>query len=342
MKILRQDAIKEDPVVPGSQRIYTAVEANYNPAKLGLIRQHVIFRKLPDLEKIKIFEKMCDYHPFTHYRTLLLGQGMNAYAQFDIPLGIEELMDEFYDKMSKILGCKGFEVINSKISTYSELKFDHWNQKENRWNFSVFGDDSLDHMWNNDIPDVSAEYLERNTKSVIHKLNSLDLMLLREVTINARVKAADIGAHYNKDRTTISHHLGKLDEILDVPSLYYDRLKFDLNSPQMIIGKVDDAKTINQLHAIYELNQFPFRSILISDGPDFIMLLMVPPSIAPEISYFMWSKVPNIETLSFSVSEDNSWQYPFYPNNYDVKSGSWKVSREYVIDDTINEFRKYL
>jgi hypothetical protein len=338
--ILRNESSITDPITPGNTRLITHVEGNYVPEKLGLIRQHVVFRNLSDNYSVNKFKEICDIHPYTHYRTLLIGSGLHGYAQFDIPNNSASEMYEFYSSIRTILNSNDFQLINHHRSTYSELKLDHFNHLTGNWDFHIFSDQnkSLEKIWetHNNVEEV---YLQTQYSSIMEHLNPIEIQLIRELTINANVKAQNIHKFYQRDRTTISKYLKKLEtDVMGNPTLYYDRSQFDLSSPQMIIGEVDMPQTINKLHRVFGDNRLPFRSEIISDGPRFIIILMVPPSLGPEISYFVWTKTQNIEMNSISLSLDNSWRYPFYPENYDIESSKWKTSKEYINTDIINKF----
>ena len=334
-KILREDTEIDDPILPGNKRIITFAEGDYIPEKIGLIRQHVIFKGLANQEVYNRFMKACDTHPYTTFRTYVLGLGMKGYAQFDIPVGTEDLMSNFYTQLAKLLGDVDFEVINTRRTTTSNMHFNLW--EEDHWNYHPH---NLETAWDNLTVQQSIKYQELTVENLMHNFDKLDLMLLRELTYNAKVKAADIADFYIKDRTTISRRLNRIEKlIMGDPRLYYDRYKFDMNSSQMIIGEVDDPKIINKLHTLLEKDLFPFRAELSSDGPRFVFNMMVPPSKAPEIAHFIWKIIPNIEINSSAVTDKGSWRYTFYPENYDVKAHSWIKTEQYMVNDTI-EFLK--
>lgn len=329
-KILRQESEIEDPILPGKKRIITCAEGEYVPEKIGLIRQHVIFKGLANQKVYNKFMKACDAHPYTTYRTYVLGLGMKGYAHFDIPVGTEELMYKFYTKLAKLLGDVEFEVLNTRRTTSSDMHFNLW--EDDHWNYNPH---DLETAWDNLTVPNTDKYGELTVDNLMDNFDKLDLMLIRELTYNAKVKAADIADFYAKDRTTISRRLNRIEKLIMGESrLYYDRYKFDMNSSQMIIGEVDNPNIINKLHALLENDLFPFRAELSSDGPRFVFNMMVPPSKAPEIAHFIWKIIPNIEINSSAVTDKGSWRYTFYPENYDVNNG-WKTSEQYIVDDTI-------
>lgn len=330
-KILRQEIEIDDPILPGNKRIITYTEGEYIPEKIGLIRQHVIFKGLANQGVYNKFMKACDAHPYTTYRTYVLGLGMKGYAHFDIPVGTEVLMHKFYTELARILGDVEFEVLNTRRTTSSYIHFNLW--EDDHWNYHLH---DLETAWEDLLTPKTNKYHELTIENLMDNFDKLDLMLIRELTYNAKVKAADIAEFYTKDRTTISRRLNRIEKlIMGEPRLYYDRYKFDMNSSQMIIGEVDNPETINKLHTLLEKDLFPFRAELSSDGPRFVFTMMVPPSKAPEIAHFIWRIIPNIEINSSAVTDKGSWRYTFYPENYDVKNNSWKTSEQYIVNDTI-------
>lgn len=338
-QLLRQQRTITDVVVPGGSRLQTEVEANYSPETLDLVRHHVIFWSLQSEHSITLFEQICDFHPYTHYRSLLMGVGLHAYAQFDVPANATELMDEFYQQLLATIDAKKYTVIQASYNSISEIALHRFlSDTADHWDFSIDGDrsDNLENTWNALIAPTS--YIKNDYVSVIDKLDKLDLLLLRELTLNAKVKSKDLVTFYNKDRTTLQRRITKLSEqVLTTPSLYYNRQKFDLSSPQMIYGTARDATTINKLHMLLSGDNFPFRAELISDKNEFLCNMLVPPSLAPEISHFIWKKIHDVQILTFGVGIQSSWKYPFYPNNYDTELKQWKVSRNYLIDSVFGQ-----
>ncbi len=137
MGALRRTTEIYDPILPGNKRLQTEVEGRYNPKSLGLIRQDVIFFNFPSAEAVNRFFQICDLHPYTHYRTIFLDHGTNAYTQFDVPLDGRNTMDRFYRSVQKELGLASYTKVENERMSQSHLDLDLWSSP-NEWDFNIY------------------------------------------------------------------------------------------------------------------------------------------------------------------------------------------------------------
>lgn len=125
---------------------------------------------------------------------------------------------------------------------------------------------------------------------------------------------------------------------MDKPRLYYDRLTFDLSSPQMLIGHSEDLGVINKLHTVFGSERFPYRVELISDNENFILIFMIPPAQVMEFSQFIWQFVPELENMIISISAKSAKRYYFDHRNYNYEKKEWISSRKYLLDNVLENF----
>ncbi|RMG34073.1 MAG: hypothetical protein D6732_11005 [Methanobacteriota archaeon] len=328
--VLRKTKEIRDPVLPGGKRLLTEVEGRYNPKSLGLIRQDLVFFDFPNNDTIERFFRICDLHPYTHYRTIYLDNGMNAYAQFDVPIDARAQMDEFYRAIQKELELKSFIKVEDERMSQSRLDLSYWSSP-NEWDFAVFGPDSIEEFWGG-LPSNSY-YEVREMDPFLHKLDSLDFFLIRELTVNGKVRPVDIASFYKRDASTISRRMNKIEEnVMGKPVLQYDRRIFDITVPLLIMGDAGGAKEINRFHSFLETNLLPFRSFMRSEKSKFIHVAWLPPSIAGEYGYFLWEKFKDIKFSFLYLTEKYSWVYPFYNLNFDFDQKKWRSDKSYLID----------
>ena len=326
--VLRRTRTIEDPIVPGSTRLETEVVGRYNPNTLGLVRHDVIFLGFQDSSDLERFARICDRHPYTHYRTFYLDQGMNAYVQFDIPLDGRGTMNEFYKIITSEFSLAGHFLVEEKRFSQSALNLSRWDPRDN-WTQESVTQDLLEESWVN--IKVEDPYRETPRKINVGKIDELDLYLIRELTINGKVRPKDLAPYYNRDASSISRRLQKLKQrIVPKMVLEYDRSKFDVTVALLIRGIVTNPKDISRLHLMVENHAMPFRSYLRSDEKRFIHLVWLPPSCTGEYTYFLWKKFKDLTFSSLHLHGNFSWIYPFYNLNYENRQ--WRIGREYLID----------
>lgn len=331
--VLRKHREIQDPVLPGGKRLQTEVEGRYSPKRLGLVRQDLVFFDFPNSAAVERFFRICDFHPYTHYRTIYLDNGMNAYAQFDVPLEARSIMDQFYGMIQKELGMESFLKVEDERMSQSRLDLSYWSSP-NEWDFSVFGPGSIEELWEG-LPGISY-YEVREMDPFLTKLDSLDFFLIRELTVNGKVRPVDIAKHYERDASTISRRMTKIEEnVMTNPVLQYDRKIFDITVPLLITGDAGSAEEINRFHSLLDSNLLPFRSFMRSEKSKFIHVAWLPPSIAGEYGYFLWEKFKNIKFSFLYLSEQYSWVYPFYNLNFDFENKRWKTSKSYLVDEPL-------
>ncbi len=324
---LRSPREIHDSVLVGNTREISEVEALYTPSLLGLTRQHLILKGIDREESVYKFAKYCDIHPFTHYRILGVGENVIAYAQFDVPEDSKALMKRFYEKFSKEVKAKSCDVLNASRVSTSELNLSMWSFMGSDWEFNIRGGkNSLEEWWDKNQSSTNT-YTSFAHDSVLHTLDKLDLTLIRELNINAKVKATDLAKHYGKNISTISRRLTKLKStVVTKYRLYYNRTKFDLTLSLLLSGETNNAAEIDTMHKLVETNYFPFKSTLASDKNKFIWSMNIPPTISSDLAFFIWTKVKRLTVYNLVLQDGNSWRYPFYPNNYNADAREWNLN----------------
>ncbi len=325
--ILRPTQEIEDPIVPGRIRYQTEVEGRYNPNALGLRREDLIFRGFQNSADLKRFALLCDLHPYTHYRTFFLDSSMNAYVQFDIPESGGRLMEEFYSKIVAEFSLSGYSKIVEERFSQSLLDLSRWIPGDEQY----FSFPDLQQYW--ETIHVPNGYQVTIWDSQLDKLDELDLFLVRELTINGKVRPKDLAKYYDRDASTLSRRLQKLNQMVMAKMvLEYDRRKFDLTVPLLIIGESKTPAMINKFHKLIDEGFIPFKTFLRSQKEKFIHVAWLPTAFASNYIYFIWEQFGNVQYSSLYLSDKHSWIYPFYNLNYDSEERKWKLSKEYVID----------
>lgn len=337
------EAIEKDDVVLG-KRLTSEVVAHQSPEKLGMQRVNVLFTQLPDYETYEKIVKILDAHPYTVFRILGLDFSINIYVQFDLPIGSFNQFNKFIDKMKALGIYNNMTVMDPSygISTLDDLT--KWNNKDNTWNFNILGDDpsSFRNLFLKYLAEKKYLSVKTNVKKMevgvkVEKHKKTDLLILRELTLNGKLKIKDIADHYQRDPTTLSRRVSKVKEMyVNRFNLRYDRSFFGLNSVIMIWGEMEE-KHILTLFKMIKDDQFPFFSHFSVDSQfNFMWYLHCPTEVISDLSLFL---LPYSTSMHLMVLNTNtSKRYYFFPNNYDFDKSEWKISKEYMVDGPLEGF----
>ncbi len=338
---LRPNRKISDPVL--GNRVQSDVEAIYNPHQIGLQRDHVFFTEIEDRKSLNVLKKICDAHPYTHYRTVAYSDKATLYVQFDYPPNIAEKMKVFYGEIGKSGVAQGMDVKHAKYRASANPDLKQWDIKKNRWNVE-YGSKSgvneklsrLENIWSQSLNGINGYRANEVSINHNHNLDNLDMCLLRELTVNAQPSIKALGLVYDKDPTTISRRISKIrDSYILQNALYYDRRVFDLTYNQIITGnfRPDSGLTPHSLIHFVESKAMPFQTRVTADDDTFIMFVTTPPSLAPEYSEFFWEHARDVSIQQLQL--DASFTYFFYHKNYDENTG-WKEDKEYVVDEPLS------
>ncbi|MHA1770892.1 MAG: AsnC family transcriptional regulator [Candidatus Thorarchaeota archaeon] len=336
--VLRPDRKVKVPLL--GERGQSEAESAYLPSRLGLVRHHVIFTGINSFQELDKLKKLCDAHPHTHYRVVAFGKGAALYTQFDVPPAASPLIKKLYSEIKDRGLCTEYFLVESKYTSGGGADLQRWNVETNRWDLeygkkSAIGNrlSRLETMWGEFIKKCPPQDPPEITIMTSAKFDELDLMLLRELTVNARPSFKLLGKVYDKDPTTISRRVERIrEQFAPIDILYYDRSVFDLTYPQLIVGRFKDNDELNPrtFHWFLKSEYMPFESKGTSDGHKFVLFTTTPPSFAPELSEFFWEHADDIQI--FQLQLDASFTYFFYHENWSPQTG-WRVDDQYVLHE---------
>ena len=331
---LRPDRAIDDPLL--GKRQQSEVESIYIPQRIGLLRQHVFFRKIPNNKALEKLISLCEIHPYTHYRVVTFSEGLNLYAQFDIPPTINKEMIQLYDTLHDQKLFASYSIFNTQYVGKSIINFKNWSFNFSDWNLidhSPFGyPNQLEGLWKTFLDEGDIKKPKKVEPKFVHKFDLLDMKLLRELTINAKVSVSFLESQYDRDVTTISRRISNLKKKVATQSiLYYDRSAFNLDYVQMISGEIneDTGFTPKNILSFLESGYVPFDTQIVIDKNRFIWYMHTPSTYAPMFSDFAWRYAKNVEI--FQLYSLKGRTYYFYYENYLGKQ-KWNDDKGYVLD----------
>ncbi len=339
-RFLREDSVIHDAIL--GERYQTETQAIYLPHRLGLLRQHVLFKNIESRTSLNILKKLCDFHPYTHYYSVMYGRNATLFAQFDIPPSIRNEMHDLYATLRDRGYFQSLEVIDQKYDASIKADFTRWNIDDNSWTLSSQEQSSMDDptsrveaLWDEFLAMKNKPDPEVLQPAIVYDFDSLDMLLLRELTINSRVAIKRLAIIYKKDASTISRRIARLRELVaPMDLLYYNYSVFDLTYAQIITGDFIPDSDFNpkSLHQFIKSGVIPFECKGVTDGSRFLVYLHTPPSYASDFSEFFWDHADNVEV--FQLQLGSSFTYFFYHENY-LGNGRWNTERSYVLEDPL-------
>ncbi len=159
-------------------------------------------------------------------------------------------------------------------------------------------------------------------------------MLVRELTINAKLSVKTLSSFYKKDPSTISKKLKQTRQSL-VPKalLYFDRSMFNLKQSLFIHGSFLTNSVRDQVLAFMRQKWFPFSAWIAVERKSFVWYVLLPPNLVADFLEFVNL---NVRTLQVHYPQlRKSKTYFFYFKNYDFSSGEWIANPEYVIEEPL-------
>ncbi len=297
---------------------------------------------------IDIIEQMGSAHPYTVYKNRVYGAKNGVFIQFAIPIGSLPLLLELFENLKD---RNIIETYDQYIHEYSGVPYftqlSKWDLETNSW--------KVDFNDLNDIFETTPDkfILEHEKVESIHKeLKMLDIVLIREMTRDARRSQMDISRQLQDPTSTIGQEYSGLTEelnrskqtyskrIRDLKSknvfshfrLLYDRKQFGMFNQALYVANISNKLT--QLEEAIKSEKLPFPSSMQFTRDKFLYWINIGPIDLMELTDIL---THNFTKLKFYLFGRNSSRYYLWHVNYSVENHSWRSSREWMIDNTLNK-----
>jgi DNA-binding Lrp family transcriptional regulator len=312
--------------------------AIYNIKNLGLQRITVIW-SIKNVENLILMEKLCDLHPYTHYRGRGYGNGgFVLFTQFNIPPETTPLMNELIGTLEEENYVSATEILPSsghQIEIFPDLNF--YDLQHNKWHFD----------WNEwlRLIDSQPKTLSKSEfqKIGLEEWKPIDFKILRELTKNPEIKQAELMRLFNLTRTNVhlKYNLVFENLISNVRSRF-DRILFNLVNTRLFWVPTTNKKKVHQFFNLINEAPPPFRfgmDVLKDDG--FIFWGGALPSFHEhQLAFSIWNLFQSFNTYTLDTSVEASMIYWFYPENFDFNAHYWKTDRDYVVEIPLEELKK--
>lgn len=342
---LRPDRTIQVPFL--GQRLQTEAEAIYEPSNLGLSRFNIFFSGIPSVAELHQLETILALHPYTHYHVASFGNTASLYCQVDIPPEATGYLQEFFDRLQQEGFFTSISELEQQVVARSQFDFSRWRLGTDQWELfkqHEFSETSfeteIDLLWSDFLATDTHLKIEPSSPQMRFRFDNIDLQLLRELTVNARINITELARHYEISRSRISRRIKRLRELaIKDERLVYDQSIFDLTYAQIIEGRFKDGDPLD-MQSFYSFltgGYLPFSTTAIMDEERFIWFTPAPPSYIPQLTRFMWQHAENITVHQLDISTSRT--YYFYHKNLESK-GKWRTDREYIVDSPLDTYTK--
>jgi DNA-binding Lrp family transcriptional regulator len=337
------------------EKAFERVNIDLNLHALGLEIQD-FFLKINSKNALKIIEnRVCYYHPYIYYRVRVFGQFSGMYMQLNTPKGSLDHVKGFFD----VLQSKGIieeyehvprNLMEVPVRIKSAYKF--WNVKEQRWDFNWKD-------WAQGFEHVSNTSVSRmnNTKTITSQLTDFDLRLLTEMMYDARQKNVDfikklklnndpsVAQKVSRRLTFLKNHAVLGYRIYINPDYFglYQTVIIKATCSKNIARKLRNyillgaGERANEIEysSNVKLLSFPFQSVFYITEDGFIWYVRAPQAHVSELIDFVWGICPKHNV--FWTLYNSSMTYALWHENFNEETKQWKSSKEYMIDNVIEQ-----
>ena len=324
-------------------KIITRVIGGVNMQILGF-RRHFVLADLNDYRSLKTMEELCDFHPYTTYRSRILGSsGVSLFMIFEVPdtsRGDNNIKDFFQILLREAIIKDYMFLTSTGRKIESKLDLDKYDLETERWKFEP--DHWLSHMKpageTNDWKPLETLDLTQFNKKMLY--------IVRMMTTNMLPTQKELRIEYERQYGPISksefHRQYTLlkEEIILRADLIYDYNQFGVSEYFLYI--LPDL-TQNEIESFFKLMEDyppPFNLTLEAVGMNnIIMWGNIPADVARNLSYQLWKNYS--QTMSYRFAIETGWaaRYQFYHENFDDETKNWKDDYTYMVDEPLASIR---
>jgi len=317
--ITRLDLLKKD-------KSYYSVFANLKPSTLDLEIIDILI-EIKNIEDVEYFEKqICYNHPYTLFRIRCFGNFNGLYVQFRIPKASRKLLIDLLDTLKKKGKIQQYlipQLSNDAEVIYTRSNLTNWEEKFMRWNFDW-------PKWTAKLTTSdSARIIRPVEKSIISKLDELDIALLEELTMNARRKNTEImdALKLNKSQVglpqKISRKLKFLDERVVLQyGVFLQWETFEIYN-SFLVNCTCNKETSNKLQNLLLKNTIPFESTFKITSDGFLWYVRCPASHFSSVSAFIWEI--SSKAQFYFLDYKKSQFYGLWKGAFDVSNHCWST-----------------
>jgi len=308
-----------------SQKILLGVSSQISPFAVGLETIAIFAEVSP--ENWSIFEKVCDYHPYTRYRIRSFGAVNGIFALFSIPFHTTHILIDLLEKLKRRGNIQNYELeIPTSSFITSETDFSYYDVDKG-WSFNW-------EKWEETLNEAGAVGLESPPPSVLQRLNETDMRILRQLSINARRKNKEIAEVLGIEPYHLSRRwkaLEKMNVIKSYRVLVGNQL-LQITSHAILRCKASNDGVGRIAAAV---KQLPFQSTLIPVLNGFILYTTTTSLDFPVLITALRKRCSSMDFMWCDYR--SGFRYWFYDEPF--KDGQWIEDPHFMVGSVLNKLQ---
>ncbi|MEM3816171.1 MAG: winged helix-turn-helix transcriptional regulator [Candidatus Bathyarchaeia archaeon] len=308
-----------------SDKLLYGVSARINPFTLGLKMEIVFVEAAPD--KLALVERVCDLHPYAHYRVRCFGPINGLFIIFYVPIDTTYLLIDLLEELTKdnIIQKWILEMPTSfPIGCEADYSFYEpgvgWKFDWSKWAKSI----------------ESIEPLEpKIEKNVLNLLDKIDMQILRELSKNILRRRSDIA----KDAGVELYHLDKRWKRLeDLGVIEGYRILVGMHFLQLTSHVLFKCKSSmrNSMRIASAIKTLPFQSTFFFTSEGFILYIMMTPIDYSLLASALREYCERMEV--YWCDYHSSLRYYFYDEAF--SNGSWRSDIDFMVNSILEKIRE--
>lgn len=322
------------------KNIVTGVQGFPKYAKLGL--EHSFFLlQIQSVENMAKIEKFCDEHPYTRFRNRIFGTVNGQFVQFTSPIGTKDKIKESIE----ILVQKS--IIERVITSYKPLSTISSTLKAQYWDIQTMQTDFQFSNWFRELEEMPPTDEEFPLNEYFTPdLEFLDVIILRELTRNARRSTVDLYRDIRKNQEytletplteyQVRKHRKKVEEkFIRNYRVGYNRRNFGLLNYLLYSGTLELVE-MKKLYFLLPSIPFPSQLTLVERNPEkarYLWWINLPPLQTGSLTNYLFERSTEFQFMMFYG--ETSALYFLWHENWDQKQQKWKESREWMVTDPL-------
>lgn len=343
--------------------------ASFEPERISLNRYGVMF-DISALHQFTLLQNAISEHNYIRAYNRFYGERFGIYAHFDLPpnsdAGFKKFLDylveqEYCDdyKIMKSLGYRGVNPqqlpkYTSEPETFDVITF--WEKRITKSTSLPRLPSSIDFKMIEPLHFLLLRDLTRSVKN--------------GRMIDIRTKQTDLIEHYNdyylhlskKDKLTEteSAYLFNLSEFFDTKNGHNAKVEFGRKYYNLVVNNLITNPRWNfsrklfeqhvtrayfienipepekaQIFRFFNEEKLPFQMAYELFNKGIFLRITLPPYYDSKINYLIWSTFKDYNIYSLDFFGKHGMWWPFYIDNFDWSTKSWKTSDDWMFNDVV-------
>ncbi|MFW9993692.1 MAG: hypothetical protein ACFFD4_16720 [Candidatus Odinarchaeota archaeon] len=285
-------------------------------------------------------------HPYISYHARINGAYDGLFCQFRIPANSILLFNEYMKALIEREIISKYEVLEREpgISAYTKADLNAWEPDEYRWNFK--GKQWISGYNSKKYPFKRVEPPE----SILQRLDEIDILLLAELSRDARRKNKEIGITVKKalqgrsSNKNIPFELASQDlsrrlktlkkEAIDRFRLFLNWKIFDIYNTAFFTCKA--RRSVTESVAGYLKSgtiNFPFESVFSGLKDGFYWYMRAPSNAISQVIELLWQETDS-RAMSL-IDYRSSKVYDLWSEVYNTETKYWRDDYQFMVEEPL-------